>query len=107
VSSNHPKVPSRHILDLIPPRVPGPELPPLSLALSLWTCLYLPPPFCLALFFSFFNAAFLRPRNGAKAYSCAAADYNHAQEGKDDNDDDNDYAWGEEGHCRNHPGLDD
>jgi hypothetical protein len=74
-SSNHPKVPSQHILDLIFPRVSALQLPPLSLTLSLWTRSYLPlPPFCLALFFAFFNPAFPRPRNGAGAYSCAAAD---------------------------------
>ncbi len=44
VSSNNPKVPSRHILDLIPPRVSAPQLPPLSLTISLRTRLYLPPP---------------------------------------------------------------
>ena len=44
VSSNHPKVPSRHILDLISPRVSAPQLPPLSLTLSLLNRSYLPPP---------------------------------------------------------------
>ncbi len=38
---------------------------------------------------------------------CAAADYDPARERKDDNDDDNDYPWGGEGHLRNHPGSDD
>ncbi len=37
---------------------------------------------------------------------CAAADYDPARERKDDNNDDNDYAWGGEGHCCDHPGLD-
>jgi hypothetical protein len=49
VRSNHPKVPSRHILDLILPRVSAPQLPPLSLTLSLWTRSYLPPPILLPL----------------------------------------------------------
>ncbi len=59
------------------------------------------------MFFAFFNAAFPRPRNGAGAYSCAAADYDPTQERKDDNNDDNDYAWGGEGHCCNYLGSDD
>ena len=41
--SNHPKVPSRHILDLIPPRVSASRLSPLSLTLSLWTVRTSPP----------------------------------------------------------------
>ncbi len=38
---------------------------------------------------------------------CAAADYNPARKREDDNKDDNNYAWGGEGHHRNHLGSDD
>ncbi len=54
----------------------------------------------------FFNAAFLRPRDGAAASSCATANYDPACESKDNNDDDDDYAWGGEGYRCNHLGLD-
>ncbi len=37
---------------------------------------------------------------------CAAADYDPVHEREDYNDNDNDYAWGGEGHRRNHPGSD-
>jgi hypothetical protein len=37
---------------------------------------------------------------------CATADYNPARKREDYNDDDDGYAWGGEGHCRDHPGLD-
>ncbi len=37
---------------------------------------------------------------------CAVADYNPARERKDDNNDDDYYTWGVEGHRRNQPGLD-
>jgi hypothetical protein len=37
---------------------------------------------------------------------CAAADYDPAREREDYNDDDDNYAWGGEGHCRDHPGSD-
>jgi hypothetical protein len=95
-------------LDLIPSRVSAPRLSPLSLTLSFWTCSYLPPPHFASPHPSpFFNAAFPRPRDGAAASSCAAANYDPARESEDNNDDDNYYAWGEEGHCRNHPGSDD
>ncbi len=35
---------------------------------------------------------------------CAAADYDPACKREDYSDDDNDYAWGREGHCCDHPG---
>ncbi len=50
---------------------------------------------------------FPRPRDGAAASLCAAADYDPARNCKDDNNNDNDYALGGEGHRCNHPGLDD
>jgi hypothetical protein len=58
--------------NLIPPRVSAPQLSPLSLTLSLRTRSCLPPPilhFALPRPSSFFNDAFLRPRDGAAA-SC-------------------------------------
>jgi hypothetical protein len=67
--------------------------------------LYLPPPhFASPRPSLFFNAAFPRPRDGAAAFSCAAADYDPAREHEDYNNDDDDYAWGGEGHRRDHPG---
>ncbi len=70
------------------------------------TDLFVPPPphFASPCPSPFFNAAFLRPRDGAAASLCAAANYNPACKRKDDNNDDNDYAWGGEGHPHNHPG---
>ncbi len=59
---------------------------------------YLPPPiFALSRPSPFFNAAFPRPRDGAAASLCAAANCNPACERKDDNNDDDDYAWGGRG----------
>ncbi len=52
----------------------------------------------------FLNAAFPRPRDGAAASSCAAANYDPAREREDYNNDDDDYAWGGEGHRRDHLG---
>ncbi len=38
---------------------------------------------------------------------CAAANYDPIREREDDKGNDNDYAWGGEGHRRDHPGSDD
>jgi hypothetical protein len=73
---------------------PDPFLPP-------------PPPFCLALSFTFFKCCVSETQGRAAASLCAAADYDPAREREDDNDDDKDFAWGGEGHRHNHPGLDD
>ncbi len=54
----------------------------------------------------FFNAAFPRPRDGVAASLCAAADYDPARKHEDYNNDDNNYAWGGEGHRCDHPGSD-
>ncbi len=91
--SNHPKVPSRHILDLIPPRVSVPRLSPLSLTLSLRTVRTSPPLILPSLVLRLFSTLRFQ-EDGAAASSCAAADYDPARERKDYNDDDNDYAWG-------------
>jgi hypothetical protein len=84
-----------------------PQLSPLSLTLSLWTVCTSPPLIlpCLVLRL-FSNAAFPRPRDGAAASLCAAANYNPTRKHEDYNDDGNDYDWGGEGHHRDHPGLD-
>jgi hypothetical protein len=63
-----------------------------------YVCFVPPPPhFALPRPSPFLNTAFLRPRDGAAASLCAAADYDPACERKNDNDDDNDYAWGGRG----------